>query len=187
MIKKEIRVIGIDDCPFDKFKDTHTLVIGTFFRGGSFMDGVMSDRVRVDGINSTVKIAGMINRSRFRSQARAILLDGLAVGGFNVIDVRRLFRLTGKPVIVVIRSMPDIERIKECLARLGMERKVRLIGNAGIPMRHRKIYFQSIGIDEPRAREILDLTCTRSFIPEPIRAAHLIGSGIAYGESRGRA
>jgi len=49
-----------------------------------------------------------------------------------------------------------------------------------------KIYIQRKGITLKKAEEIIDLTCTRSLIPEPIRAAHLIAGGIATGESAER-
>ena len=42
MVKKEIRVIGIDDSPFKKFSRQKILVIGTIFRGGNWLDGVLS-------------------------------------------------------------------------------------------------------------------------------------------------
>ena len=45
MIKKEIRVLGIDDAPFNKFKDKQVLVIAAFYRGGHFLDGVLSTKI----------------------------------------------------------------------------------------------------------------------------------------------
>ena len=37
------------------------------------------------------------------------------------------------------------------------------------------------------ARQIIKIAATRGLMPEPIRLAHLIASGIVEGESRGRA
>jgi endonuclease V-like protein UPF0215 family len=37
------------------------------------------------------------------------------------------------------------------------------------------------------ALEVVKLSSTRSAIPEPIRAAHLIAAGVTTGESRGSA
>ena len=54
-MKKEIRILGIDDAPFDKFNDKESLIIGTLFRGGSSIDGIMSTKATVDGIDSTGK------------------------------------------------------------------------------------------------------------------------------------
>lgn len=186
-LRKEIRIVGIDDASFDKFKDKETLVIATFFRGGNFVDGIMSAKVKVDGSDSTDKIIQMINKSKFKSQIKCIMLDGIAVGGFNVIDIVRLNKETNIPVMIVIRKMPDFKKIKSALKKLGMQEKIRLIENAGEVIKINNIFTQFIGIDKATAKKFLDISCTHSFIPEPIRVAHLIGQGIGLGESKGDA
>ncbi|MBD3314086.1 DUF99 family protein [Candidatus Woesearchaeota archaeon] len=186
-MKKELRILGIDDCPFNKFRDKKVKVIGAFFRGGNFIDGVMSAEADVDGTNSTARIAAMINRSRFRPQIQAVFIDGIAVGGFNIIDIESLHKNTKLPVIVVIRRLPDLKKIHLTLRKLGMEKKIALLEKAGEPVKMGKIYVQYKGINGEKVQELLKLTCTHSFIPEPIRVAHLIGQGITLGESRGSA
>ena len=186
-MKRELRVLGIDDAPFDKHKKGDVLVIGTFFRGGLCADGILSTKVRVDGSNATAKLITMINRSRFASSSQAIFLDGIALGGFNIVDVKKLSTATGLPVIVVVRRKPDIEDIKKTLTKIGMENKIRLIEKAGSPLKVGNIYVQLTNITKDRAKEMLAIVCTRSFLPEPIRLAHLIAAGIVKGESRGRA
>ena len=62
MLKKEIRVIGIDDSPFNKYKKDRVLIVGTIFRGGSLLDGVLSTKVDIDGEDSTKKIIEMAER-----------------------------------------------------------------------------------------------------------------------------
>ena len=49
MIKQEIRVIGIDDSPFNKFREKEALAIGVVMRGGKCIDGILSTKVEVDG------------------------------------------------------------------------------------------------------------------------------------------
>ena len=186
-MKKEIRVLGIDDAPFNKFKDRYTTVIGVFFRGGNYADGIISTRIRVDGINSTSKLAKMINKSKFKSQLRCIFLDGINMAGFNVIDIRKLNKSTKVPIVVVIRRRPDIPNIKRILKRLGMQRKIKLLEKAGTPKKAGKIYIQVAGISFKEAESIIKITATHSFIPEPIRVAHLIGAGLVLGESKGNA
>jgi len=124
MIKNEIRVIGIDDASFDRFRDKETLVIGVLYRGGQFMDGVITTEVKIDGDDSTKKISQMITNSKFLKQTKYLLLDGIAVGGFNVIDVKRLHEKTGLPVIVITRKYPDFEEIICTLKKIGMEQRV---------------------------------------------------------------
>ncbi len=186
-MKRQIRVIGIDDASFDKYKDTEVLVIGTVFRGGDFMDGLVSTRVKRDGDDATGKIIEMIKGTKFLPQLQAVMLDGIAVAGFNVIDIERLYDETGLPVIVVIRKDPDVGTIKATLAKLGMGDKVALIERAGPVRKVGRLYVQQKGLEEDELKELLRITCTHANVPEPIRMAHIIGSGISLGESRGNA
>jgi hypothetical protein len=187
MLKKEMRVIGIDDAPFNKFKKGNVLVAGVVFRGGTSLDGILSTRVSVDGNNATKKVIEMINKSKFKPQLQCIFLDGIAVGGFNIIDVKQLSKKTKLPVIVIIRKKPDIKKIKETLIKIKKKNKIKLLEKAGSVIPLGKIYVQLTGLSIEKAKEILKITCTRSLIPEAIRIAHLITSGITCGESRGKA
>ncbi len=186
-MKKEIRVLGIDDGPFDKFNDKEVIVIGTIYRGGSFIDGVLSTKVKVDGDDSTGKLVEMINNCKFKPQLQAILLDGIAVGGFNVVDVDDLNKKTGIPVIVVMRDYPDFKKIEKALTKLNHPEKIKLLKKAGKVHQLDDIFIQIIGLNLEQAEEIIDITCTHSLVPEPLRVAHLIASGVVDGESRGRA
>ncbi|MFH0979155.1 MAG: DUF99 family protein [Candidatus Woesearchaeota archaeon] len=186
-MKKETRVIGIDDAPFNKKSKKDVLVIGAIFRGGSWFDGLLSTKVKVDGTDSTRKLISMINSSKFRPQLQCIFLDGIAVAGFNVIDTQKLHKATKLPVIVVIRRFPDYTSIRRALAIIRKPSRFKLMEQAGPVQKIGKVYCQLIGIDLKKARELLKLTCTRSHIPEPVRVAHMIASGITEGQSRGRA
>lgn len=184
-IKRYARVIGIDDGPFDKFSDEATLVIGTISRGGFQVDGVVSTEVAIDGDDSTCKLIDMITHCRFFKQIQCILLDGIALGGFNVVDVNLLHEGTGIPVIVVMRFLPDLEKVKEALEKIGKSHCIPLIDKAGTIEEARGIYIQRIGIERRQANQILKHTMTNSHIPEPIRLSHLYAAGIMRGESKG--
>ncbi|MBI4448986.1 DUF99 family protein [Candidatus Woesearchaeota archaeon] len=186
-LKAESRILGIDDGPFVKHQSKETLVVGVMFRGGAYLDGLLSTQVRVDGDDATEKLSSMISRSKFCGGLYCILIDGIALGGFNVIDIQTLRKQTGVPVICVIRRKPDIRNILRVLDRIGMGHKRALIEKLGEPRLWRKIWYQCFGIDTAGAEKVLALTCTRSEVPEPIRVAHIIASGIVTGESKGRA
>lgn len=186
-MKKEIRILGIDDASFDKFRDKEVLVIGTVFRGGNFLDGVLSVKVGVDGNDSTEKLIEIINNCKFKPQLQCIMIDGIAFGGFNVVDIDLLNKKTGIPVIVIIRRMPDIENIKKVLIKLNKKEKIGLIEKAGMPTKINDVFVQFKGIGIEDVKKILKISCTHSFIPEPIRVAHLIGQGLYFGESKGKA
>jgi len=187
MYKREIRILGIDDSPFRKFTSGNVLVIGTVFRGGILLDGVLTTKVAIDGSNSTKKLIEMVNKSKFKPQLRCIMLNGIALGGFNVINIGELNKKTKIPVIVVIRKYPDFKKIEETLKRINKHSKYSLIQKAGPVEKAGQIYIQTKGISFEKAKQILKLTCTRSLIPEPIRVAHLIAGGVVTGESKGKA
>ena len=186
-LRREARVIGIDDGPFFKFRKGKVLVVGTIYRGGDYMDGIVSTSAAVDGSDSTKKISDMINKSKFKSQLRCIFLGGIAVGGFNIIDLPKLHKLTKIPVVAVIRRYPDIPKIVQTLKNLGMGKKVRLIEKLPVPTKVGKVYIQFVGLSLERAVDFLKLTTLHSYIPEPLRISHIIAAGVVKGESRGRA
>jgi len=157
-------------------------------RGGAFLDGVLSTTVKVDGTDATQKIVEMINSSRHKNQLRAIMLDGITVSGFNVVDISKVNKETGLPVIVIVRREPDLEKVEAALEKFADKgERLAAIERAGPIKKYKSIYFQSVGLDEIDAKGIISLTITHSKIPEPIRIAHLIAGGVVKGESRGRA
>lgn len=188
-IKPEIRILGIDDSALFYEK---VMIVGAIFRGGDWIDGVLRSEITKDGLDATEVICKMITKSKHHGQIRAVILDGITYGGFNVVDIQILYRETGIPVIVVMRSYPDFEKIRSALKYFpdGEERWI-LIKRAGkiekISGEKNSIYIQRAGIGLETVKKILRLTSIRSNIPEPLRVAHLIATGIILGESRGKA
>ncbi len=190
-IKREIRILGIDDAPFPPHTKNKVMLIGTIFRGGTWLDGVLRTYISGDGKNSTASIVKMVNSSRHKDQIGVIMLDGITFGGFNVVNVKEIFDETGIPVIVIMRKFPNFEKIKKALIRFeDCKERWSFIQEAGTVYKienEEPIYIQICGIDIEDAREIVDISTTRSAIPEPIRVAHLIGAGVVTGESKGNA
>ncbi|MDP2750212.1 MAG: DUF99 family protein [Nanoarchaeota archaeon] len=192
LIKKEIRILGIDDAPFEKDKSKDVLVVGTIFRGSSWLDGLISTKIEIDGNDATEKIADMINNTKHKEQLRIVFLDGIAFGGFNVVDIKLLSKKVKLPVITVMRNYPDFEKIEKALKNVSdYEDKIKLMKKAGeiheVTVNDKKLFVQFTGIKFDKLVEILKLTCTHAIIPEPLRVAHIIASGIVTGESKGRA
>jgi endonuclease V-like protein UPF0215 family len=185
VIKPEIRVLGVDDGVFVPHTGGFAQIVGVVFRGGLWLDGVISTRVKVDGFDATDKIASMAVNSPHYQQLRIIMLDGVTFAGFNVVDIKKLSAKTGLPVIAVTRNKPNLEKVREALRNLPKsELRWSAIVNAGkileVPIRSKanRAYMEISGISEEDARKIVQLTSTRSTIPEALRVAHLIASGI---------
>lgn len=185
MIKPEIRVLGVDDGAFTPHVTGQVPVVGVVFRGGYWFDGVMYTKIAVDGFDATVKIASMITSSPHYKQLRVIMLNGITFAGFNIVDVKALNVATKLPVITVTREKPDLAEIRRALQKLShSEERWKTILSAGEPIevstrnKKAKVYIQTVGVSKEDARKILRLTSTRSNIPEALRVAHLIASGI---------
>ncbi len=191
VVKPEIRIIGIDDSPFAKGSKSKVLVTGVVFRAGRWLDGVLSTKVAIDGMDATKKLIEMIKKSKHYRQLQVIMLNGIALAGFNVIDIKLLSEETKLPVIVVIRKKPKMNKIEKALKHFkNGAKKMRIIEKAGnifsCKVKSKKIYFQFYGVDRKAAEKVIKISSTHSLVPEPIRVAHMIGSGIVLGETRGR-
>jgi len=186
VIKPEIRVLGVDDGAFTPHVKGHVPVIGVVFRGGYWFDGVMHTKIAVDGFDATDSISSMITGSSHYKQLRVIMLNGITFAGFNIVDVKALNVATKLPVITVTREKPDFADIRKALQNLpNSEARWAAILDAGEPIEvstrneKAKVYMQTVGVSKEDAQKILRLTSTRSNIPEALRVAHIIASGLS--------
>jgi endonuclease V-like protein UPF0215 family len=184
-IKPEIRVLGIDDGEFVPRTKGTVDVVGVVYRGGYWFEGVMRAEITIDGLDATEKIAAMIESSPYYRELRVVVLDGVTFAGFNVVDISKLSRRVELPVISVVRKKPELEEIRSALKNLSdFEIRWRAMENAGkiFEVETRKgenpVYMHIAGILREDAEKIMKKTSTRSLIPEALRVAHIIASGL---------
>jgi len=190
-VKPEIRVLGVDDGVFVPRSKGVATVVGVVYRGGYWLDGVMRTEVEIDGMDATEKIASMITASPHYDQLRVVMLNGVTFAGFNVVDMKKLFERVRLPVITVTREKPDLDDIRRALRNLPeYENRLEAMENAGklIEVHTRDaeqaVYVQIVGISEKDAEKILKSTSTRSNIPEALRVAHIIASGLTRSKEK---
>ena len=184
-VKSEIRIVGVDDGMFVPHTKGKCDVFGVVFRGGYWLDGVMRTRVEIDGMDATEKIAKMVSGSPHYKQLRVVMLDGVTFAGFNVVDTTRLFEMTFLPVIAITRKKPDFDDIRRALENLPFaEKRWKAIKSANRIVKvftrrgEEAIFIQVAGVEIDVARRIVKSTATRSNVPEALRVAHLIASGL---------
>ena len=163
-------------------------VVGAVF-AGLRLQGVLSARVRRDGVNATRVLAGLVTSSRFAPQLQLVLLQGIALAGFNVVDVAQLHERLGIAVLVVARRAPRLDRIREALLERvpGGRRKWRLIERLGPMEPAAGVFVQRAGLSLADAERVVRRLAVNGRVPEPLRTAHLIAGGLGTGHSRGRA
>ncbi len=183
-IKPQIRVLGIDDgslCGDD------ILLVGVVFRGGFWIDGLLSCWIMRDGMDATDKIISMIKNTK-HEDLRVIMTDGITFAGFNTIDIQKISSETGLGIIPVMRKMPDFRKIERALDHFtDKQERWQCIEKAGpihcIKVHEGDLYFQYAGLEKEEAEKLIELTCMHSHLPEPVRVAHIIATGIIRGEA----
>ncbi len=190
-MKSQVRVLGIDDAPFS-FGDDRTLVVGVVMRIPSYIEALLRTEVTVDGKDACDRLVEMINNSRYKEQLKLIMLDGVALGGFNVIDIKELYESVDIPIVTITRDKPDLPAMEKALKEHfpDWERRLSVIKDGELvelATEHKPIFVKSNGIGSDELKEIIEQSTVRGALPEALRVAHLIAAGVVAGESRGRA
>ena len=182
VIKSGARIVAIEDAPFSK-GDKKVLAVGVVARRNA-IEGILSFYVRKDGNDATKKIARKIEHSRFMSELKLVAINGIAMAGLNIVDIIYLSKRLGMPVVAITRRKPHSALMKKAIRASGLDvkRKLLLIGKIQSERIARidGFYVQFFGAKEEEIRGMINI------ITENLRLAHMIASGIARGESRGR-
>ena len=179
-------VIGFDDAPFTRGSTGRVSLIGCVCSGPR-LDIVVRDTVERDGDDATEVMARLV-RDKDLTHVRAVMMQGITVAGFNVVDINRLADRLELPVLVVTRKKPRLELIfKAVMAIPDWEKKRALMEAAGAPEACGELWVQRAGLTLDEAAGMIERTTEHGVIPEPLRLAHLIAGGTTTGKSRGRA
>ena len=183
-MKGLLRVLAIDDGSFKPRQKGKAILIAVLSRLDNRVEGILSTSVKVDGLDSTKKIIEMVKKSKFEQQVNFLILDGINFAGFNIVDLPLLSKKLGIPAIAIVRKRPELEKIKlalSCFKDCG--KRIALIEKAGPIHKAGNIFFQCSGADRQTVKTVLAKTTKWSNLPEALRLAHLIASGVSRGES----
>jgi endonuclease V-like protein UPF0215 family len=180
-------VIGFDDTPFQHDYIGRVKVVGTVYAGLRF-DGMLIGEVEKDGSDAAAQLAKMVGESKFSEHAQLLMLQGISLAGFNVVDVFALHEALGLPVLVVARREPDLDAVRKALLEQvsdGRE-KWAVIERLGPMEAVGEVFVQCVGLTLEEAEDVVSRFAVHGHIPEPVRTAHLIAGALEDGESRGR-
>lgn len=175
--KRGIRIFGIAES-FKRSNSTSTLG-GVVMRRDLIIDGIVFGNATLKGNDSTKSIHCMYN-SLQRDDINCIMLDGLIISMYNIIDGEQLNNTTGLPVIAItfedstgleehIRHhfLEEAERKLEQYRRLGKRDLVRLKTD-------KLLYIRYWGLSLKGALNTLNAFTLQGSVPEPIRVAKLL-------------
>lgn len=181
-LKKEARVLGVDDGPHIRGSD-ETVLVMTVYRLDGHIDGLITGSISTDGDDSARMIAALLSNSKYGTQIRCIISDGACLGGFNVLDMDLLQQITGIPVITTSDEIPDTDLISTTLRDhfSDWERRLELITRHPpheLGLADGICYVREKGITPDNADDIIKRCTVRGRTPEPIRISHMIAAAI---------
>src|SRR5690242_270888 len=205
-VKPQIRTLGIDDSRF-RFKEGRAYLVAVQMRGHDVVESTMTEMIDVDGWDATDAVIRLVLQApAFRRREyvsvegrrpeplekgatenmglHAVLIDGLTVGGFNIIDVERVWEATRVPVIAVTTRNPDLGRIHRALEhnfedwpeRFKVFERNRV---TSVRISNYTLHGHIAGVHPTRAADILAaVTKPGHRVPEPIRVADSFASSM---------
>ena len=185
--QRQLRVIGFDDAPFVRHTTEPVAVTGVVCALTRF-EGMLWGQITADGFDGTDSLIQMLLPSKFYPQLHLVLIDGIGMGGLNLIDLPRLSERLQLPCVAVMRKYPKLAKMRSAIALLpDVERRLELLAKAGEIHHYHPFYFQVCGMSAELTAQILIRLTDRGNVPEALRLAHLITSAVIKGESGNRA
>src|SRR5918912_4515527 len=175
--KKGIRVFGVAES--FRAPSIKSTIAGVVMRRDLIIDGIILSNTTLKGNDSTENILQMFKSLR-RSDINCIMLDGLIISMYNIIDGKLIQIETGLPVIAITfedsagletnirHHFPDNAESKLVqYAKLGKRDRVLL--KTG-----KFLFIRYWGLTLKHAVTILNSFTFQGSLPEPIRIAKLV-------------
>ncbi|RLE51445.1 MAG: hypothetical protein DRJ21_00155 [Candidatus Methanomethylicota archaeon] len=127
----------------------HPLIICVIFRGGLWLDGVLSNIVEGDLLDELVSL---LKSSSHYFQVNYVMLDFLNPKSFESINLEKLSSLLNKPVVAVsFDEFPNAVFLKDF-----------------------NFYVKFVGLSLSDVRRLIKISMRDSNIPEPLRISRLL-------------
>ncbi|WP_293144542.1 MULTISPECIES: DUF99 family protein [unclassified Microcoleus] len=182
-LDRTIKVIGFDDAPFSRTSGSLVSIAGVVC-GGARFEGMVWGQVLPDGLDATDAICQLLLGGKFLPQLHLVLLDGIAFGGFNIIDLPKLASRLQIPCVAVMRRQPDLAGVEKALGHFSdSEYRLELLRRAGKIYAFEPFFFQVCGEQPEVIALVLQRLTDTGKVPEALRLAHLIGAAVITGVS----
>lgn len=175
--KKGIRILGIAES-FKKSNSTSTLA-GIVIRRDMVVDGIVLGRATLGGDDSTLSILSMLRQMK-RNDINCIMLDGLIISMYNIINGGRIYADSGVPVLAItFRESAGLEDAIRYHFPTGNQAKLieySLLGQREpvLLKTGKRVFIRYWGLSYRMAVHVINSFTLQGAIPEPIRIAKLI-------------
>ncbi|MGC8562866.1 MAG: DUF99 family protein [Thermoplasmata archaeon] len=171
LFNKDTRVLAVDDAPFSR-EDRFTSIVGLIMRKDFYIESIFKKTIEVDGLDATDRVIEGIKEKG--TGVKVLMTQGITLGGFNILDVKRLYEETKIPVINVVDHEPNMNAIKEALQKYFKDWEIRYSVLSEDFQRLGPLYVQATGISSKIAYKFLNQMTINGKVPEPLRMADLV-------------
>jgi uncharacterized protein len=175
--KKGLRGLAIAE----SFRETDlkSKLAGVVMRRDFVIDGFVFGNATIEGDDATDAIVSMYEKLA-RNDISFILVSGLIISLYNIVDIKKLWKKIKMPIIGVTYGESDgmEEAIRHHFPD-SYESKITQYQNLGTRTKislHTKhdIYLRVEGCDIKEAKKLLDAFTLQGAIPEPLRVAQIL-------------
>ena len=179
--KKGIRVLAIAES-FKKFTKK-SILAGLVMRRDLIIDGMVYGTATIEGDDATNSIISM-HKLLARDDINCILLDGLVISMYNIIDGEQVAAETGLPVIAI--TFEDSEGLENSIKHHFEDWHDKLARYQKLGKRERvtlktgkTLFIRCWRVNQRRAVAILNAFTLQGSFPKPIRVAKLAAHSYA--------
>lgn len=174
--KKGVRVFAVAE----SFKKgaVESVLAGVVMRRDLVVDGMAFGTATIGGDDATESIVSMYV-SLGRDDVNCIVLDGLVISMYNIIDGEKVSAITGKPVIAVtFEDSPGLDRAIKHHFPDSWQGKLAQYEKLGsrehvVVKTGKHLYIRCWGLTQKRAVSVLNAFTLQGALPEPVRVAKL--------------
>lgn len=173
-MKSGVRALGVAE----SYRAERSTLAGVVVRANRVVDGFSFGTCTVGGTDATRAVADLA-AALDREDVRYLLVSGLALAWYNVLDLRSLSGETGLPVVSVTYEASDglADAIREAFD--GAARDERLATYRAQPERRpltvngERVFVRAVGCESGEARDVVRAFTPEGGRPEPLRVARL--------------
>ncbi|MDY6779465.1 MAG: DUF99 family protein [Halobacteria archaeon] len=185
--KPGVRALGVAESyrgSSDGERDDDSVLAGVVMRADGRVEGFEFGRATVGGLDVTESVARIYD-DLGREDVGAVMVSGLALAWYNIVDLDALHRRTDLPVVCV--TYEESEGLDEAIEREfeGEEAEKRLELYRRQKERRRvvlqtgeTVFVRSSGTEGDESVRLVEKFTTHGKKPEPLRVARLAARGV---------
>lgn len=163
--------------------DKRSKLSGVVIRRDFIIDGFVFGHCTIGGDDATDSILKMYYKLE-RDDINFIMISGLIISMYNIVDIVKIRKETGLPVIGV--TYDESKGIEDAIKhhfpgsyKSKIEKYSKLVKRSKIILHTGyNLYLRTEGCTSKEARTLLDLFTLQGSIPEPLRIAQLLAKSI---------